>query len=224
MGRQRPSKVGNIRGVCANLRDMAGYQTHGSGWVRLYGQSDRPNELLPGILYFRGSPDSEGRYRIRELYLDATDSDPITGETLRGIPIWQLESELNLRMAVEHRPRKSAGPDLSGRMRRLFSKFGFVTSYDPMSDAPHGKPMLALPASEDEGQEYRLTEGPGADGLSDAFLERVAKAYRAAVARGDRPNREIAASSGHGIRTVESWVAKARTRNILSKGRKGVAG
>jgi len=74
----------------------------------------------------------------------------------------------------------------------------------------------------------RLTPISSADGLTDRFLGEVAAAYRAAVARGERPNKALAAQVGFPAAarqsTVESWVYLARKKGLLSQTRKGSMG
>jgi hypothetical protein len=70
---------------------------------------------------------------------------------------------------------------------------------------------------------YRLERGPD-DGLTNEFLSTIARAYNAAIARGESPCKAIAGQTGHGKRTVERWVYTARQRGIMPRGRKGVSG
>jgi hypothetical protein len=58
--------------------------------------------------------------------------------------------------------------------------------------------------------DYRLTEPPGPDGLSDEFLSRVRRAYVAASMRDEPPNKTIAADIHVSPRSVERWVYEAR--------------
>lgn len=53
------------------------------------------------------------------------------------------------------------------------------------------------------------------DGLTDAFLADVARAYRLAVERRLPPATALAEASGANVRTVQSWVYKARKRGIM---------
>lgn len=71
---------------------------------------------------------------------------------------------------------------------------------------------------------YRLKAGPGADGLTDDFLARVARAYASAVARGEQPNASIRDQVGVPLKTVQRWVYTARQRGIMPAGRKGAVG
>jgi hypothetical protein len=198
---------------------MASYTWDKSGWVRVQGQSDREHELLNGILYFRGRHDAEGRYRIHEIYIDASDGNPLTMEDLRRVQLYIHEAVANDTPELRRKP--TLGPDLSGRMKRLFSKAPTIVS--GFAGKPMPEAMLRNPGP-DRDNGFRLTEGPGADGLTIDFLTKVADAYRAAMARGERPNVTISEDTRYGRRTVESWVVKARARGLLAPGRKGVAG
>ena len=72
--------------------------------------------------------------------------------------------------------------------------------------------------------ETRLTPASPADGLTDEFLGQVAAAYRAAVARGERPNKALAEQSGYPPRTAERWVYLARKKGLLAPTRPGSVG
>lgn len=71
---------------------------------------------------------------------------------------------------------------------------------------------------------FRLTSGPSGGRLDEDFMRDLARAYRAAIARGESPNKAIARDSGYERRTVESWVYRARRRGFLPPARKGAAG
>jgi hypothetical protein len=65
----------------------------------------------------------------------------------------------------------------------------------------------------------RALETPTSRGYDDAFYERVAGAYRAALARGDRkPVAAIAAEAGVPRSTAARWVKEARKRPGVSLG------
>jgi hypothetical protein len=71
--------------------------------------------------------------------------------------------------------------------------------------------------------EFRLKSGP-TEGLTDEFLRDVARAYTAAVARGERPNKEIAKQTKYDVKSAQRWVYLARQRGIMPRGRKGRVG
>lgn len=202
---------------------MTGINFGGSGWVRAYGQ-DNDEVPLPGRLYLRFAPGPGGRQRVVELYLDATDADPLTAEDLRHLRLVEVEATVNAMPDLLRTGRR--GPDLSGTMRRHFKSHGYISSR--VGDGPIPRPQMHRPRSDDT--DYRLTDGPGADGLSDDFLRRVAKAYYAAIARGERPTRTLVEDTGgdptrtSDRRRVESWVYKARRRGVMPRGRRGTAG
>lgn len=106
----------------------------------------------------------------------------------------------------------------------------YVASMDPEAREALGYGDLVRPERHQPARAarsdraYRLTTGPGPDGLSDAFLRRVARAYAAALRRGERPNVAMASDSGYSVKTVQRWVYLARQRGIMPKGRKGAAG
>ncbi|GAA3089525.1 hypothetical protein GCM10010530_14090 [Kribbella aluminosa] len=72
-------------------------------------------------------------------------------------------------------------------------------------------------------REFRLQAGP-ADGLTDEFLREVARAYSAAILRGERPNVAIAEQTGYPLKSVQRWVYTARLRRIMPRGQQGRAG
>ena len=71
--------------------------------------------------------------------------------------------------------------------------------------------------------QYRLEAGPS-QGLTDAFLHDVARAYSAAVARGERPNVAISDQTDYPLKSVQRWVYTARQRGIMPAGRRGRVG
>ena len=72
--------------------------------------------------------------------------------------------------------------------------------------------------------EFVLRSGP-TDGLTDDFLRDVGRAYAAALARGERPNKAIAEQTGRDIKSVQRWVYLGRNRGVIppaaKKGRAG---
>jgi hypothetical protein len=88
-------------------------------------------------------------------------------------------------------------------------------------DLPPAKEWSAVEEAE---REFRLTERPQ-DGLTDEFLRSVARAYNAAVARGERPNASIREQLDVPLKTVQRWVYTARQRSIMEPSRRaGAAG
>lgn len=94
--------------------------------------------------------------------------------------------------------------------------------------APRVMRVERAPRSEWQGlresdREFRLSAGP-TEGLTDDFLRDVARAYTAAVLRGERPNVAIAAQTGYPLKTVQRWVYTARLRRIMPRGQQGRTG
>lgn len=220
----------------------AGIAVGNAGWVGVGGIG------LPGVLYVRAR-DAGGRLRIAELYLDASEGPAIEGADVRDLPLGQIEALLN--WTADHiRERMDVpGPDLS----TLASYFAampwkrpkqaavddWVTSAFLSQQLPAGRrtgttdgvpvmrvPRLTLPpfhGIRQSDREFRLSAGP-AEGLTDDFLHEVARAYNAALARGERPNVAIAKQTNYPLRTVQRWVYTARQRRIMPPGRPGRVG
>jgi hypothetical protein len=75
-----------------------------------------------------------------------------------------------------------------------------------------------------EEAEFRLPSGSPPNGLTDVFLQDVAKAYAAAVARRERPNVALAKQTGAPVKTVQRWVYTARQRGFMPRGSRGRPG
>jgi hypothetical protein len=87
------------------------------------------------------------------------------------------------------------------------------------------EPQPRLLVETDADRNYRLTAGSDTFPISDEFLLKVARAYRAAIERGQRnPNVTIGQDAHVAPRTAARWVAKARERGFLGPARKGAAG
>lgn len=153
----------------------------------------------PGRLYLR-LRDWDGRLRTSELYLDAgAGPAPIDRADLRDLPLSNIEAVIN------SEPRH-----LLDRIDRPPSDLSTLASGPP-----------PLPQYDDD--EFRLERGPS-EGLTDDFLGDVARAYAAAVARGERPNVAIAEQVSYPLKTVQRWVYTARQRGIMPRGSKGRPG
>lgn len=79
-------------------------------------------------------------------------------------------------------------------------------------------------------KDFRLESGP-TSGLTDDFMRDLARAYLAAIERGERPNRAICDQlkgdqqhDAYPLRTVQRWVYDARKRGFLPPGVKGRVG
>jgi hypothetical protein len=90
-----------------------------------------------------------------------------------------------------------------------------------LSQSPRDDFHVPLPPMNDKRRrtgvdlpEFRLTYENG-QALTDAFLSDVARAYEAAIARGLPPAEAISKLVGVQRKTVQSWVYKARKRDIM---------
>lgn len=212
------------------------------GWVRL------DDDALPGPLYARLAPNDRGRWTVRELYLDGAGAT-LTPDLLRRLPVALVESWANREgAALADRLDEVTAVDLATMASAYSTAFGSVEqvrrNWLAMAYAVNLPDDMRAAAGLDDLERprkapgprrrrldgtYRLTEGPGPDGLTDDFLATVARAYAAALARGERPNAAIeadlaAAGRPYPRRTVERWVYEARRRGIMPRGRKGAAG
>ncbi len=166
------------------------------GWVALEGSS------VPGLTYVRFRLVGK-QLKVSEVYV-RSDDQPIEPSDLRTLPLSLIESIAN---------------DELGRIQ-----FQAVTEPSPpdlgeaLATAFPGGMSGDMPVE----QEFRMTTGPQ-DGLTDEFLQEVARAYRAATARGERPNVAISKQTGYPLKSVQRWVFTARQRGVMPPGRKGRA-
>lgn len=215
------------------------------GWVR-FGDADGLADL-----YLRFVKSPTGRWMVREVYLDSEAS--ITQQSLRGIPLAQCEAWANEEgeMLEERWPLLDpVGDNMSILASHLGTQFQarvwsrsdrrhtnwVVDAYFAnathayreqvgMSEVrPVAKRQLKAPDREGADRNYRLTEAPDTFPISDEYLLKVARAYKAALQRKDRPNKTIAEDVRVDVRTVERWVSRARAKGYLGPARKGVAG
>ena len=212
-----------------------------AGWTRV-------DDLgLPGPLYVRVWPEDDGRrLRIIELYLDGSRTgQPIAPADLRQLPVTQIEALINAHAEHVHKRLDLVGPNLSTLATYYDTTFmNYPVHVEQrnwaalnFADQLHDEERDQLPpfkhveakASRTRGirdvdLDFRLDRGGPTGGLTDEFLQDVAHAYRAAVARGERPNVAMAEQTGYLRRSVEGWVYMARQRGIMPPGSKGRAG
>jgi hypothetical protein len=241
--------------VC-NLLVVESLTTADSGWTRYDATG------LPPV-YLRWTPNDRGRWVLRELFIDASESEPITAAKLGRVPVSALEAFVNGDRGTRDRLDSHAGytspvggPVTGSNVAVLMSHYTthFGAAADPATnwvalaqlsthaqliDQETGKkvdnPYQIKKRRQSARREmeldadYRLTQPPGPDGLSDEFLSRVGRAYVAAALRGEPPNRTIHEDVGFNPtakpRTVERWVYEARKRGIMPPARaKGARG
>ncbi len=75
-----------------------------------------------------------------------------------------------------------------------------------------------------EAPPFELSPSSAEEGLTDQFLEEVARAYQSAASRGLRPNVALAEQAQAPKRTVEKWVYLARKKGLLPATRPGRVG
>lgn len=205
-----------------------------AGWVRLV------DDDLPGPLYARCLRDERGRWNVSEVYLDGRGA-VLTAEMFRRLPLGPLEAWVNEAAdEVESKYDRASAVDLSTMASAYSTSFGaqadprrdwlamaYFASFDADVREQEGLGDLVRPKRipgprrPRADSSYRLTEGPGPDGLTDAFLARVGRAYAAAMLRGERPNKAIARDCQHAVKTVQRWVYEARKRGVMPPARQG---
>jgi hypothetical protein len=204
---------------------------------------------LPGPLYVRfGGTDDTGRLRVTEFYLDASQNreTPIEAGDLRELPLSGIEAVVNAELAEVVRKRADhPAPDLGTLASYFVTTFGnlprevdnhnwvatsFAAQYNRavwvgagFAPVPRVRRKERSTSIREVDAEYRIQEGP-VDGLTDDFLSQVARAYAAALARGERPNRTIAQQLNYPLKSVQRWVYTARLRGIMPRGTRGRAG
>lgn len=209
---------------------------------------------LPGPLYVRFRTIGGRLRPVEVYLDASQGTGAVTAQDLRQLPLSEIEAVANQdpesTLGVANRMNFPA-PDLSvlasyyaswfaGNMETEIARgnwvaLGFASQYiDPgrNTDCTPDRhlPVKRVRRSPDPGARYRspdtgyrLAAGPK-EGLSDEFLRDVARAYAAALARGEHPNRAIATQTGYPHKTVQRWVYTARLRGIMPPGRKGAAG
>lgn len=144
--------------------------------------------------------------RVVELYM-TKNGEEITPADLRRLPLVRMRAQArgrpDLWVMADSDPDLRA--DVHGEVRRAFPPSW-------IKDSPRQAPPFELSPSSPEA------------GLTDAFLQDVATAYRDAVSRGLRPNIALAQQTQHEKRTVEKWVYLARKKGFLEPTRPGSVG
>lgn len=201
---------------------------------------------LPGPLYVRVRQDGSGRLRVREFYLDASanEDSPITGNDLRQLPLGRVEAFINAHADAVLKRVRWVGPDLStlatyyvtrffNYKRHIEERNWVVLNFADQLDSERVNQLPPFDRVQrktrewrgvrDADLDFRLNSGP-ANGLTDDFLQDVARAYAAAVARAERPNVAMAGQTGYPLKSVQRWVYTARQRGIMPRGSKGRPG
>lgn len=173
---------------------------------------------VPGDVWMRYYEEPDGRWRIGTVVIDtmptgdADDAErgPITRQVLSAVPVRDAERFIQRGLAPQAWGLKEFVP----------------------SGWPHGDPVEMLRQRSKSGKaqaprrakRYRLSVMPPNGELTDAYLSKVVKAYLSAVEHGLAPSPTIAADTGAQVRTVRSWIHKARQRGLMPPGVRGSAG
>lgn len=200
-----------------------------AGWVRVDGIG------LPGPLYLRlrPDPDGAGRWRVTEVYLDGRD-EPITDRMLSDLDLDGLESIAQMDRTDHERlirQDRYAGPLLSvlasyygttfGRQAKGWVADMWRSQFPGSGVRPVRRarePQLQAP---DDPPPLQAADGR----VTDDFLREVARAYSAALQRGDRrPAVTLAEQAGVTVHATRKWILTARQRGIMPPGRAGKAG
>ena len=241
-----PRTTVDLLALVCNLLVVQSLTFANGGWTRYDATG------LPPV-YLRWIPNDRGRWLARELFIDATENEPITAAILGRMPVSALEAFVNGDKPTRERLASRlelasplAGPASGSNVAVLVSHFDthFGPAKDPATnwvelaqrstylqliDTETGKKVdnpfkikKRRRSTRREAQldaDYRLTQPPGPDGLSDEFLSRVRRAYVAASLRGEPPNKTMAADVQASPRSVERWVYEARRRGIMPPAR-----
>jgi hypothetical protein len=150
--------------------------------------------------------DDQGR--VIEVFLTKRGEE-ITPTDLRQLPLTRIRAQAmsrpDLWMAVSQDPALRA--DLYAEASRAF----------PFRWIEHAREQR-------EAAPFELSPSSAAVGLTDQFLEDVARAYQSATSRGLRPNVALAEQAQAPKRTVEKWVYLARKKGLLPATRPGRVG
>ncbi|WP_375481220.1 hypothetical protein [uncultured Jatrophihabitans sp.] len=187
-------------------------------------------------VYLRLVRDSRGQLQVRELFVDGSESGPITPAVLSDVPLREIQVLLNAQDAqfqdvfdVELGLAAPVGGPATGSTLSVLAshfrtRFGSAASKNnwcavAQTSLENGDPIAKRKTgpAKDRPVDYVLPAPPGADGLSDEFLGRVARAHAAAVARGEAPNQAIAKQIATSHHTVARWVQEARRRGVMPK-------
>jgi len=200
-----------------------------AGWVC----ADEVDELPPGaLLYVRFRPDDQnGRLQPVELYLDA-EGQAITGKHMRELPLHVIESAVNDDPDTPSDVRRLMdvpGPQLSVLASHYGATFGrqakdddwtALSMFSQYKDSGLTQPKKLRPKPP-QGTSNVAPLPPPADGMTDEWLRHLAAAYAAAVRRGEPPAKALAEQAGVPVRTVHSWVYRARKSGHMAPSKRG---
>jgi hypothetical protein len=206
-----------------------------AGWVRC---------AVDGrVLYLRLCPDARGRWVVREMVLDASEGDAITPRAMVKLPLASIESFVNTDTPTRDYLRdhvdtgSPVGGPASGGSNVAVLVSHFATTFGPKTDPARNWAAAAQESTMPGAQRVRKQRPPRrvppdtsyrlsapTAGLTPEFLGNVGRAYAAAVARGEAPNKTLASDAMVPIRSIERWVYLARKSGIMPPARKGSRG
>lgn len=191
------------------------------GWVRV----DDPDHL-PGPLYVKLRPGSDGRWRTTELYLDGR-GETLTGDLLRRLRLDRIEAlaaDPEVQSSLEAR---SGLPEVP--LSVLASHYATTVARGWVADAQRSQikgsnvPQVKRARDPDPPSEERPPlHAPEGGRLTDDFLRQVYRAYKAAISRGEWPAPALAEQTGVTPHAVRKWIYTARRRGIIPQGKQGV--
>lgn len=191
------------------------------GWVRV----DDPDGL-PGPLYVKLRPDSDGRWRTTELYLDGR-GDTLTGDLIRRLRLDRIEALAADPDVQASLVKRSGLPEVP--LSVLASHYTGGATRGWVADAYRSQIKdSGVPAVERVSEPTRSPDdppplrAPAGGRLTDDFLRQVYRAYQAAVSRGEWPAPALAEQTGVTPHAVRKWIYTARRRGIMPQGKQGV--
>lgn len=195
------------------------------GWLRV------DAEDMPGPLYLRYRRDN-GLPVLIEMYLDAQAGE-LPFESLKDL---HADLKAFTSFAMQGRAdwldqtNQTPGPDLSRLASYFGTGFGKRQPDSWVAESMHAQypnsdvkqPPMGMDESVTfEPQQPEPVERPKDGGLSDEFLRTIALNYTWATNTGQNPAPFIKEQSGYDVRTVHSWINKARDRGFLPPTRQG---
>lgn len=211
------------------------------GWVRA---SDIPTLPENTLVYARLVRDDKARRLVPvELYIESTSGERLRGEHLRRLPLDLIEAEAN-HNGVDVETQMGVPGPLLGIAASTFTMATWGTrkqepyrpdwtadmhwSQLPDSGVPRAKRRSAPPRRDEGAPPPALSTPPGGR-YSDDWFRHLAKSYNWAwrqwrTGQGPAPSDALAKQAGVSVRTVHSWVYRARREGYLPKAQQGQAG
>ncbi|MGH3785858.1 MAG: hypothetical protein ACRDRG_04755 [Pseudonocardiaceae bacterium] len=195
------------------------------GWLRV----DDPDEL-PGPLFVKLRPDSDGRWRTTELYLDGR-GETLSGDLMRRLRLDRIEAlaaDPEVRSSLASRAGDPEVP-LSVLASHYATTFGtrarnWVVDAlrSQLKDSGVGRVKRAKDPDHPTSEVRPPLRAPEGGRLTDDFLRQVYGAYKAAIRRGEWPAPALAEQTGVTPHAVRKWIYTARRRGIIPQGKQGV--